>query len=221
MLKKTICEELDSNLAFYRKLDISLHKKRLAAIFRRKNIFDSDHSTSIYTNQYMKYKNQADKANFQLSSLYDYHQARLIKNNNDILYNKIKKIRVRDNSTLANDKLIGYIKTRNKFFDYVRKAEQKKIEENNKKFSKRLSSSVGYINSKRLEEEFQANQKLFLQLKKVKPLRSFDKKDAELSGNNGTCISINEASTFRNSVGRTRNGPRMTKNNSAPVLPLL
>ena len=223
MLNRPLVHELDSNAIYLRSIEINLHHKKLNAIRNRKNQFESEQSTTRYYKRFIKFKNQAERS----TPYYGFHNCLAIRRDNRKMAEKLDNIQKRDNKTLLDDTITKVVNTRNKFSNSVRMLKQKQLYEDNRDFRQRLMNRSGFIDGKKLEEDFIIHQKIFNQLRRIKPrnrscenysnkINSYSVKINQLKINN---IFINVISLNKEQLNSQISNPKLTKNKSMESLP--
>ena len=224
MLNRPVVHELDSNAIYLRSLEINLHHKKLNAIRHRKNQFESEQSTTRYYKRYVKFKDQAERS----TPYYGFHNCLAIKRDNKKLAEKLLDIQTRANKKVLDDQTTKVIKTRNKFYKSIRMLKAKQLSEDNRDFGKRLMNRSGYINVKKMENDFVLHQKFFNQLRRIKPR---NKSCEDLTSEFNYNLTMNKTEQKKHnkiSIGsnfyitnQSSNNRRLVKNNSMGSLPSL
>lgn len=166
MLNRPIVHELDSNAInamYIRGLDINLHHKKLNAIRQRKNLYEID--------PLIRLKKDSNSKNHvkRITPFYGINYSIVVQQDNLTLANKLSNIQNRDNKQLVDDQLSSIIKTRKKFSDSIRQLKKKQLLEDNRDFGIRLINRAGYIDVKKMEDDFKLNQRFLNQLRRIKP----------------------------------------------------
>ena len=151
MLNRPVVHELDSNAIYIRSLDINLHHKKLNAIRQRKNLYEIDPVIRL-----KKDSNPREHVK-HITPFYGINYSIVVQQDNLTLANKISNIQNRDNKQLVDDQLSSIIKTRKKFSDSIRQLKKKQLLEDNRDVGIRLINRAGYIDVKKMEDDFILN----------------------------------------------------------------
>ena len=93
----------------------------------------------------------------RIAPFYGINYSIVVQQDNQTLANKLSNIQNRDNKQLVDDQLSSIIKTRKKFSDSIRQLKKKQLLEDNRDVGIRLINRAGYIDVKKMEDDFILN----------------------------------------------------------------
>ena len=160
MLSNNVPFELDRNAIFLRNQELNLHHNKLYSIQKRKNKYLNTISCIDPSSSRISRNNSLDKRYF-------------LTKGNQYLYEKLYQISTRDNQALADNRAFNsYLSKKNKAIQAIKELNDKKMQEFNNQYYKRVLSVNSVVDLKKMEQDFQITRKVYKFLRKIQPHKS-------------------------------------------------
>lgn len=160
MLSNNVPFELDRNAIFLRNQELNLHHNKLYSIQKRKNKYLNTISCIDPSSSRSSRNNSLDKRYF-------------LTKGNQYLYEKLYQISTRDNQALADNRAFNsYLSKKNKAIQAIKELNDKKMQEFNNQYYKRVLSVNSVVDLKKMEQDFQITRKVYKFLRKIQPHKS-------------------------------------------------
>lgn len=160
MLSNNVPFELDRNAIFLRNQELNLHHNKLYSIQKRKNKYLNTISCIDPLSSRTSRNNSLDKRYF-------------LTKGNQYLYEKLYQISTRDNQALADNRAFNsYLSKKNKAIQAIKELNDKKMQEFNNQYYKRVLSVNSVVDLKKMEQDFQITRKAYKFLRKIQPHKS-------------------------------------------------
>lgn len=160
MLSNNIPFELDRNAIFLRNQELNLHHNKLYSIQKRKNKYLNTISCLDSSSPRVSRNKSLDKRYF-------------LTKGNQYLYEKLYQISTRENQALADNKAFNsYLSKKNKASQAIKELNDKKMQEFNNQYYKRVLSVNSVVDLKKIEQDFQVTRKVYKYLRKIQPHKS-------------------------------------------------
>ena len=156
MLTSNIAFELDRNAIYLRNQELNLHHNKFNSIQKRKNKYLHTTTSEIPSSRI----NSVDRRYF-------------LTKGNEYLFDKLIKISSRSNKTISDNKAFNnFMSKKNKAMQAIRELNEKKMNEFNNDYRRRILSVNSVVDLKKMENDFKVTRKVYKQLRKVQPNQS-------------------------------------------------
>lgn len=212
MLSKVLAFEQDKNAIFLRNQEMHLHYSKLNNIRERKNTFLPNISKC----------RSIGHSPIQLKDSKTKEQQYLVKRENRLLYNKLRRIDKRQNQMIDDSQIIsGYLNIKKHTRERVRELKRKLLQEENSHIINRIKSTKSVINNDKIRQEFDDSRKISTYLRKIHPSSSIGiyltknesalirKYDKNMMSN--SMINLNETSINKTNKNSINNGNTNSK----------